>query len=105
MTTSWSGRRRSWPTAMRTQILRAHPTCQCPGCPACTPNGCDNPSTVADHKTPHAECLRAQIDPDTLDNAQGLCEGCHNHKTAREQAAGRHRLRGLRAPRQHPSQA
>ncbi|WP_169923725.1 HNH endonuclease signature motif containing protein [Propionicimonas paludicola] len=104
-TTSWSGRRNSYPKPIRAKILRRDPTCQCPGCPNCTPNGCTQPSTIADHRIPHAECLRQGINPDTLDNGQGLCSPCHDHKTRGEQQAGRERLKGHRGPKPHPNQA
>lgn len=104
MSTSWSGQRRSFPTASRLAILRRDPTCRCAGCPHCTPNGCNRPSTIADHILNHAACQRAGIDPDTLDNGQGLCGGCHDVKTRAEQVAGRARLKPRRTPR-HPSDA
>ena len=98
-TTSWSGQRRSYPTATRHRILQRHPTCQCPGCTAChTP--CRRPSTIADHNPNHATLLRAGLDPDDEQYGQGMCGQCHNVKTAQERATGRTTTR--RTPEQHP---
>ena len=99
--TSWSGRRRAFPSSMRQTILRRDPTCQCSGCPHCGGH-CAARSTIADHKISHAECLRRDIEPDTIDNGQGLCVPCHDHKTKTERQAGIRRLRPRRTPR-HPS--
>lgn len=104
MNTSWNGQRNSYPRKMRAAILHRDPVCQCPSCPNCGPNGCTNPSTEADHKTSHAECIRAGTNPDTIDNGQGLCAACHKHKTQQEQQRGKARLRGRRPARPHPAQ-
>lgn len=39
-----------------------------------------NPSTIADHIIP-----KRDGGPDALENLQGLCQTCHNRKTARGQ--------------------
>lgn len=77
--TSWSGQRRSFPTAMRRRILNRDPICKACG---------TEPSTIADHVLNHATCLRLGINPDTEDNGQGLCDDCHRVKTRVEQQAG-----------------
>lgn len=76
---------------MRRAILRRDPVCVACGVAA---------STVADHVRSHAECLRAGIEPDTLDNGQGMCATCHDLKTRREQRIG---LNAWRRPTEkHP---
>jgi 5-methylcytosine-specific restriction protein A len=91
---SWSGQRRSFPTAMRTAILRMYPVCVACG---------RAPSTVADHVVNHAECIRRGINPDTIANGQGMCSPCHDVKTKAEARAGRARQpRERRPPEKHP---
>ena len=93
MNTSWSGQRRSFPYQMRTKILARDPICVTCGI---------NPSVIADHKTSHADCLRLGIEPDTLDNGQGMCQPCHDTKTKQEQRAGRARRSNKRPAPLHP---
>lgn len=85
--TSWSGDRRSFPTRIRLAVIRRDPICRCAGCPDCGPP-CTEPSTIADHKIPHAEG-----GDDTIANGQGMCDPCHGHKTRAEIARGRARPR------------
>lgn len=92
--TSWSGERRAFPAAMRRAILDRDPTCRACGTSA---------STEADHIISHAECLRRGIEPDTLDNGQGLCRSCHWAKTKREQRQGKARLKVPKRVPRHPS--
>lgn len=91
--TSWSGQRRSFPTKLRERILRRDPICRACGV---------NPSTIADHIKPHAECVRDGQDPDTITNGQGLCEDCHAAKTQEERERGQQRRRRQRPPEPHP---
>lgn len=95
-TTSWSGNRNSFPTPMRQAILARDPICRACG---------QRPATEADHIINHAECTRRGINPDTLDNGQGLCRGCHWTKTKREQRQGKARLATPRRVARHPSEA
>lgn len=93
---SWSGQRRAFPEAMRRAILARDPICR-----DCR----QQPATEADHITSHAECLRRGINPDTLDNGQGLCHDCHAAKTRREQRHGKARLTAPKRTPKHPSDA
>ena len=95
-TTSWSGQRRSFPTAVRQLILRrAGGQCQ-----HTDEHGtrCTNPATVADHIVPHAE---GGTDDPT--NGQALCDPHHNTKTRAEQARGRARRNPKRRTEPHPA--
>ena len=56
--------------ALRSNVLRRDPVCKTPGC--------GRASTHADHIQP-----RADGGADALWNLRGLCEGCHNSRTAR----------------------
>lgn len=91
--TSWSGQRRSFPTAMRNAILARDPVCV-----ACH----EAPSVVADHRRAYVVCLRAGIDPDSMENGQGMCGPCHDAKTRAEQRAGLARVAKRRPPERHP---
>ena len=102
MNTSWSGKRDSFPAAMRKAILRRHPTCQCSGCNHCG-TGCDQRSTIADHITNWAQCQRRGIPPHTLSNGQGMCSPCHDRKTWLEQRAGRQLSSRHRPQEEHPN--
>lgn len=96
-TTSWSGRRRSFPASVRRRILERDPACRCAGCPD-HQGPCGQPSRIADHVVPWAEG-----GPDTIENGQGLCDGCHAHKTRAEIARGMARRPPMRRPsRPHP---
>ena len=88
--TSWSGARIAFPTAVRRRILRKQPVCA--GCRI-------RPSTIADHIIPVAEG-----GTDSESNGQGLCTVCHDAKTKQEAARGRARkLARLRRPEgRHP---
>ena len=63
---------------------------------------CGRPATEADHRRSVADCQRAGIDPNTLDNGQGLCPDCHALKTAAEKRQGQQRMVPRRPPRPHP---
>lgn len=92
--TSWSGQRRSFPTATRQRILaRAGGRCEW------VTDGvrCANPGTIADHIVPHAEG-----GTDHESNGQALCPAHHDAKTRVEQARGRARRSRYRPPQQHP---
>ncbi len=91
--TSWSRQRRSFPDRMRAKIITRDPICMTCGV---------NLSVIADHKMSHADCLRLGLDPDTLDNGQGLCQPCHDIKTKQEQRAGRARRSTKRPAPRHP---
>jgi 5-methylcytosine-specific restriction enzyme A len=59
---------------LRSQVLREYPVC----------NECKRaPSVVADHITP----VRLGGDFWDINNLQGLCERCHNSKSAKEAKA------------------
>ncbi|WP_119461876.1 HNH endonuclease signature motif containing protein [Rhodospirillaceae bacterium SYSU D60014] len=45
--------------------------------PFCRAPGCDRPSSHADHIIP-----RSKGGPDHLGNLRGLCQSCHNRRTA-----------------------
>lgn len=55
---------------LRAAVLARDPTCKTPGC--------TKPSTHADHIIP-----RKQGGPDTMGNLRGLCESCHNRRSAK----------------------
>jgi 5-methylcytosine-specific restriction protein A len=60
------------PNGLRITVLARDPVCK-----VCN----RNPSTIADHIRPH----RGNFDLFcSLDNLQGICEACHNEKSARE---------------------
>lgn len=95
--TSWSGRRRSFPASVRRRILERDPVCRCAGCPD-HEGPCGQPSRIADHVVPWAEG-----GPDTIENGQGLCPACHDHKTRAEIARGLARRPPMRRPpARHP---
>lgn len=79
-----------WEPDFRAPTLRRDPTCTCPGCTSCTPNGCTRPSTDADH-------TGARDDHTQL---AGKCNPCHQRKTITEREAARPRRQ--RPPEQHP---
>jgi 5-methylcytosine-specific restriction protein A len=56
--------------ALRAAVLRRDPLCKTPGC--------GRASEHADHIIP-----RAKGGADAMFNLRGLCEGCHNSRTAR----------------------
>lgn len=91
----WSGHHMRFAERTRRAILTRDPLCRCPGCPHCTPTGCTQPSTEADHITPTAEG-----GPNTAANGQGMCTECHHHKTRAEQRRGLNRWK--RKPEPHP---
>lgn len=98
--TSWSGQRRSFPTATAQRIIRRDKVCQ--GCSSAGP-------LQADHIVNHAEALVrgwTQDEIDHEDNGQALCQDCHAEKTRGERARGLARAAGRRAPartqRPHP---
>lgn len=91
--TSWSGTRRSFPTATAQRILRRDKTCR--GCGSSGP-------LQADHIVNHAEALlfgwtQEQIDHE--DNGQALCHDCHAKKSQAEQLRG---VRRHHAPKPKP---
>lgn len=90
---SWSGQRRSFPTKIRDAILNRDRICVTCG---------QQPSVIADHKRAHAECRALGIEPDTMDNGQGLCQPCSDEKTEREKREGRARVRYVKRAEPHP---
>jgi len=71
---------------MRKIVLREEPLCR-----PCQARGRITASTIADHITPLSEGGTGD-----RENYQGICEPCHDLKTAEEAA----RARGARPPRQ-----
>lgn len=68
-----------WRTKIRPRILRRDPICRCtnPDCPVHRGRvSCTRPSQHVDHIIPKPEGT------DDASNLQGLCDGCHSHKTA-----------------------
>lgn len=90
-TTSWTPGRPRFTHTQRRQILTRDPICvHCH----------QREATVADHIIPIAE-----HGPNTTDNGQGLCRGCHNTKTAAERNRGLARRTTpprTRPPERHP---
>lgn len=93
--TSWSGTRRSFPTAVRKRIIERDRACvQCGS----------TDRLEADHVTPHAQAKRLgwtdeQID--SMDNGQTLCHVHHAEKSRGERLLGM-RQRRPRQARRHP---
>jgi 5-methylcytosine-specific restriction protein A len=73
---------KAWHRA-RAIVLRRDPLCTAG--PDLAPDGCDNPSTRADHyPRSRRQLLEAGVpDPDDPDLMRGLCESCHNRHTGR----------------------
>ncbi|MBB4067171.1 HNH endonuclease signature motif containing protein [Gellertiella hungarica] len=67
------GYNRAWDIARREFLLR-RPNCQFPGC--------DNPSSVVDHITPHKGDPRLFWD---RTNWQALCARCHNSRKQKQE--------------------
>ncbi|MFG3338709.1 HNH endonuclease [Glycomyces sp. NPDC048151] len=78
-------RREHFPRAIRAAILRRDRVCRICG---------GRPATIADHRTPVAEG-----GAHTLANGQGVCEPCHDAKTAGEIRRGYKRWSLERRPR------
>lgn len=96
---SWSGARRSFPTATA-QRIRKRDHGQCANCGS-------TEQTQVDHIVPHAEATRMGWTQDMIDdesNGQLLCHGCHEAKTRGERASGlaRAKARRERPQRRHP---
>ena len=90
--TSWSGNRRSFPTATRKQIMdRDEWRCQIRG------EGCLGEATQADHIKNWAEG-----GTDDAANGQAACAECHKHKTAEERKRGMQKRSRYRQPMSHP---
>jgi len=90
--TSWSGQRRSFPSAVRKQIMdRDKWRCQIKG-PACL-----GKATQADHRLAHAEG-----GTDDLSNGQAVCKPCHDVKTQQERVRGAEKHSRKRKGMQHP---
>jgi 5-methylcytosine-specific restriction protein A len=90
--TSWSGNRRSFPTAVRQQIMdRDGWLCQING-----PTGSVQ-ATQADHRVPHAEG-----GSDDITNGQAVCSNCHDAKTQQERQRGQAKRSRKRNPMRHP---
>jgi len=68
---------------MRAQVLKEEPLCR-----PCLDAGRVTPSTIADHKIPKAEG-----GTDDRENYQGICDPCHQVKTAEEASRARARSR------------
>jgi len=92
-TGSWSGRRRSFPSATRRAILaRADGLCQIRSA------GCTTTATIADHVVPAAEG-----GSDSIDNGQAACQECSDVKTRQEIERGRARRPTRKRPAtRHP---
>ena len=60
--------------------LRNHARKEMPLCANCAKKGIIEPTKIIDHIKPIAE----GGDPWDINNLQGLCESCHNKKTAKE---------------------
>lgn len=73
-------------TGRRLQAMRAALFAREPLCAECTRQGRVTPATQRDHIIPLAE---GGVDDET--NEQGLCEPCHDEKSAREAVRGRRR--------------
>lgn len=56
-----------------------------PCCELCLKEGRTKPTFAIDHIKPRATHPELELD---IDNTQGLCESCHNRKTAKEMAQG-----------------
>lgn len=92
MNTSWSGQRRSFPSAVRKQIMdRDKWRCQIKG-PTCL-----GKATQADHRINHAEG-----GSDDAANGQAVCGPCHDIKTQQERTRGRAKHSRKRQPPAHP---
>lgn len=92
MNTSWSGNRRSFPTAVRKQIMvRDNWQCQIQG-PNCLGN-----ATEADHRINHASG-----GSDDASNGQAVCKPCHDAKTQGERLKGQQKRSRKRPTMQHP---
>ena len=90
--TSWSGNRRSFPTAVRKQIMdRDNWQCQIKG-PTCL-----GKATEADHRINHAEG-----GTDDASNGQAVCSECHEAKTRQERSRGLQRRSRWRKNAPHP---
>jgi 5-methylcytosine-specific restriction protein A len=90
--TSWSGRRQSFPPAVRKQIMeRDGWRCQING-PTCI-----GEATQADHRIAHAEG-----GSDDASNGQAVCVPCHEIKTQQERLRGMKKRSRYRKPMQHP---
>lgn len=90
--TSWSGERRSFPTAVRKQIMdRDNWQCQIKG-----PN-CLGVATEADHRINHASG-----GSDDASNGQAVCKPCHDAKTRQERFRGQEKRSRKRPKMQHP---
>ena len=90
--TSWSGQRRSFPTATRKQIMdRDNWQCQIKG------ERCIGQATEADHRIPHSEG-----GTDDASNGQAACEPCHKEKTHTERLRGMQKRSRKREPMRHP---
>jgi len=92
MNTSWSGNRRSFPTAVRQQIMdRDNWRCQIKS------GGCLGKATQADHIRPWAEG-----GTDDASNGQAVCTACHDKKTGVERQRGMQKRSRKRQPMTHP---
>jgi 5-methylcytosine-specific restriction protein A len=90
--TSWSGNRRSFPTAVRKQIMdRDNWQCQIKG-PTCL-----GKATEADHRINHAEG-----GTDDASNGQAVCTACHDAKTKQERQRGLAKRSRYRGAMRHP---
>lgn len=94
--TSWSGQRRSFPTAVAQRIIRRDKTCR----------GCGSGGPLqADHIVNHAQAIRlgwTQAEIDDESNGQALCGDCHDQKSKQEQAVGLAIWRARVAPKTRP---
>lgn len=84
-------RSRAW-RELSAETLKRHPVC--------ATRGCGRASTRADHIIP-----RSKGGPDVQDNLRGMCESCHNRRSAKGNAEPRAigcRLDGLPSDPGHP---
>lgn len=73
----WEGTTsKGFPAPVRRRILARDPICRCLGCDRCTPDGCQRPSTEADHL--HES---ASGGGDDEANGRGMCTPCHRHRS------------------------
>lgn len=87
---AWKSRADGFSSSQKREILSRDRVCALCGL---------TKATEADHIVSVVESRIQGLNPNALDNGQGLCVECHKAKTNRESAAGRRRtLAKLRHP-------